>query len=160
MQSITSQAFNALNDKEVVWACIGPYIDDIRGRDFETKKAAYLQLTPGLQALLAFQILYGHTSHGVQEFYDHLAYLLPHTGVWSILRSGIEYFGDHALSHLLAEMEDLYRQMEKGTHIDAPELEIVINKLNRSLHEQIPISLKTLGDHIRQHPADFVVIKD
>lgn len=53
-----------------------PTIQQVRGKNFVVKSEVYSHLTTGKRALLMFQMLYGHTSKGVEEFYSHLSYLL------------------------------------------------------------------------------------
>lgn len=153
-------AFDSLADTDLIWACIEPAIDKIRGQDYATKSEVYLELNPSQQALLMFQVLYGHTTHGAAEFYDHLAYLLPHKGVWSALKGGIEFFSDNTLLHLLVEMENVYDRLQKGSTLDAPGLEDAIKILDKSLGEQIPKTVQAVGNYIRENPSDFVIIED
>jgi len=160
MRVIRRQIFDSLDDRQLIWTCIEPTIDEIRGRDYATKAEAYIQLNPGQQALLMFQVLYGHTTHGAAEFYNHLAYLLPNQGVWSALKNGIQYFEDNELLRLLGEMEKVYHQIEKGTAIGTPDLQTMINNLDKAIGEQIPKTLKAVGDYIKEHPSDFVIIED
>lgn len=160
MQTIKRQAFDTLDDKQLIWACIEPTINEIRGRDYAAKAKEYTKLNPGQRALLAVQVIYGHTTSGAMEFYNHLAYLLPHPGVWSMLKSGAQYFGDDSLLHLLSEMEAFYRQIEKGIRTDAPELEAIINQLDKSLNKQMPLTIQTAAAYIRSHPAEYVLLED
>lgn len=160
MRVIKRNEYESLDDISLIWTCMEPIIQQIRGQNFTVKAEAYTHLNASQQALLAFQILYGHTIHGVREFYDHLAYLLVHMEVWSVLKNGMQFFGDEVICNILVEMEKLYNGLKKLGYIEGSDLQRTLNQLDESLQEQIPASIKLMGEYIRNHPGEFLVIED
>ncbi|HEX3043526.1 MAG TPA: hypothetical protein VHY08_02125 [Bacillota bacterium] len=167
---IKREVFNSLADDQLIWACIEPAIQPIRGRNFQVKSQIYSELTPGQRALLMFQVLYGHTRNGVAEFFDHTSYFLAEPGVWSEFKTGMRYFGDHAMLQLLEEIERLQPFIKKHQQPDSNEdfngmgrepgnsstILTAINQLDAKLQEIIPETLHRIGEYIRNNPGEFV----
>ena len=163
--------FEVLNDVSLIWACIEPTIQLIRGKNFIVKSEVYAHLTTGQQALLMFQVLYGHTTKGIEEFYSHLSYLLSNKGVWSQLKNGMQYFGDYEMLHILEKMDGIFQSLKTEKFIEAveqhnvliaknPELSASMIILNQSLSDVFPSSIKRVATYIRKNPDEFVQIID
>ena len=172
--TVEQKDFEALDDISLIWTCIGPTIQQIRGKSFAVKSEVYAPLNPGQRALLMFQILYGHTSNGVEEFYSHLAYLLSNRGVWSQLKKGMQYFGDHGMVQILEKMDTVFQSLETeefeeareqhnvlitGTDKNA-ELYAAISLLNKSFSAALPLSVKLVAAYIRDNTDEFVQFVD
>lgn len=168
------QVFDKLDDISLIWACIEPTIQQIRGKNFAVKSEVSTHLTTGQRALLMFQMLYGHTIKGVAEFYSHVSYLLSKKGVWSELKNGIEYFSDYSMMRLLGEMEEVYHVLEENylkegadcfniyiSDIDKnSELQTLIDRHDAMLLEILPTTINLIGTYIRSRPGEFVQFED
>ncbi len=170
MITIKRKDFETLNDVSLIWTCIGPTITQIRGKDFVVKSEAYAPLNPGQRALLMFQVLYGHSSNGVEEFFSHLSYLLINKGVWSQLKKGMKYFGDYDMAQILEKMDIVYQSLKAEDYNENTELHSVyttcvyknaelsesISNINKSLSETLPLSIKMVASYIRENTHEFV----
>ena len=146
MVAVKRKDFEALDDRSLIWTCIEPTIQKVRGKNFTIKSEVYSQLNDGQKALLMFQILYGHTLHGVEEFFCHLSYLLSNKGMWPQLKNGMLYFGAHDMVLLLDEMNNTYDNSETEP----------LGRLDTLLHTVLPATVVLVGSYIRRNPAQFV----
>lgn len=168
--AVKRKDFKEWNDSLLIWKCIEPTIQQIRGRNFVVKSEAYSRLTKGQRALLMFQMLYGHTSNGVEEFYSHQSYLLSNEGVWSQLKIGMQYLGDCDMVQILEKMDIVYHSLkteelkESAEQHNASsaatdknaELSSSMSLLNKSLSDTIPITIKLVATYIRNNAEEFV----
>lgn len=154
--TVKRKDFEAMNDPSLIWTCIEPTIQKIRGKNFTIKSEAYLQLNEGQKALLMIQILYGHTLHGVEEFYSHLSYLLSNKGMWSQLKNGMLYFGAYDMIRLLDEMNTVYDDLKTGK---LPSYS-TLSRLDVLLNEILPSVISMVGSYIRSNPEQFVQFVD
>jgi hypothetical protein len=165
--------FEALNDVSLIWTCIEPTIQQVRGKNFVVKSDVYAQLSTGQRALLMFQMLYGHTSNGVEEFYSHLSYLLLNKGVWSQLKNGMRYFGDYDMIQVLEKVELFFQRLKMEEFKDSEEphnilagfdknaeLSASMLLLNRSLRDTLPSTTKRVATYIRENVNEFVQFID
>jgi hypothetical protein len=171
---IERKKFESLNDIALIWTCVEPAIQPIRGKNFAVKSDVYLHLTPGQRALLMFQVLHGHTSNGVGEFYSHLSYLLSNEAVWSQLKEGMSYFGDLKMAQLLEEMKIVYQKLKTEEFQENAEQHTVIldaqdqnmelisamERLNKALGELLPATTGLVGAYVRNHAQEFVQFID
>lgn len=167
-------AFDASDDASLVWACIEPTIQKIRGKNVTIKLDAYQYLSMGQRALLMFQIMYGHSSTGVLEFYRLIPYLPAKRGIWQELKRGMQYFGDSDMLQLLSEMEEEYSILEEKSHEAGVERfddyishldkdsELVSSIMRHSimLHETFSKTIKVIGAYIRNNPNEFVQFQE
>jgi hypothetical protein len=172
--TVKRKDFEALNDVSLIWTCIEPTIQQIRGKNFAIKSEAYSHLNTGQRALLMFQMLYGHTSKGVEEFYSHLSYLLSNKGVWAQLKKGIQYFGDYDMMQILEKMGIGFQSLETKEFKESAEqhnglapgidknaeLSASMNLLNKSLSDTLPLTIQLVATYIRNHADEFVQIND
>lgn len=168
--TVKQKDFEEWNDTLLIWKCIEPTILQIRGKNFTIKSEAYAHLTAGQRALLMFQMLYGHTSNGVEEFYSHQSYLLSNQGVWSQQKKGMQYFGDDDMVQLLEKMETVYQSLkteefkESIEQHNVPiigndkgvELSETMSLLNKSLRDTLPLTIKRVTAYIRNNVDEFV----
>ena len=124
--------FGALDGIPLIWACIEPTIQKIRGKNSTIKSDVYSQLTDGQQALLMFQILYGHTLHGVEDFFFYQSYMLSNKGTWSQMVNGMNYFGASDMVRFLDEL----------------------------LHESLPATINLVGSYIHSNATQIVNFDD
>ncbi len=168
------QLFESLGDIELANACIGPTIEQIRGKDVTVKARVYAQLTIAQRALLMFWVLYGHSQGGVAQFYCEVDYLLSQPEMWPELKAGMRFFGDDAMAELLEEMEQVYRVLEsrisqenitrrnvsaKDIDDDA-ELHTVVRRLDAMYREIAPATPKRVYAYIRNNPGEFLQIEE
>ena len=158
---IKRQIFDSLDDIQLVWTCIEPTIQQIRGKNFVVKSEVYAHLTTGQRALLMFQMLYGHTSRGIEEFYSHQSYLLSNKGVWEQLKKGMQYFGDSGMLQLLEEMDIVY-QCVKTEKLESEHNKLIgtIRQINKTLFDILPTTINLIGNYIRNNPNEFVQFED
>ena len=168
--AMNHQVFDSLDEVSLIWACIEPTIQKIRGKNFAIKADAYTHLTIGQQALLMFQILYGHTSIGVTEFYCLIPYLPSKGGIWQELKKGMQHFEDYSMLQLLSKMErDYYALEEKALREGIESLDVCINNLGKDsellstirqhdiiFNETIPKTIKLISSYIRNNPSEFI----
>lgn len=159
--AINRHEFDTLESNTLAWACIEPVIQQIYAKDFTVKAQVYAQLTVGQRALLMFKMLHGHTNYGVTEFFDLIPHLPGQSQVWGELQSGMVYFGDEAMLHLLQKMEQVYHALKTGKqHADDLEFRAAVESLNERYFEVAPLTLKRIGAFIRNNPHEFVQIED
>lgn len=161
--------FEALNGVPLIWACIEPTIRKIRGKDFMIKSDVYSQLTAGQQALLMFQILYGHTLHGVEEFIFYQSYMLSNKGIWSQMISGMNYFGASDMVRFLDELCATYekfrgdieqQKVQFGSVEKDTPLFVALRRLEVLLHESLPATINLVNSYIQNNAKQFVKFDD
>lgn len=157
--------FEALDDVSLIWTCIAPAMQQARGKNFAVKSEAYSHLTIGQRALFMFQVMYGHTTKGIEEFYSNLAYLLSNKDVWSQLKKGMQYFGDHNMMQIVERMEVLRESAEQDIILTAGfdrniELYSAISLINKSFSDTLLRTIRRVAAYIRDNPDEFVKITD
>ena len=60
-----------------------------------------------------FQVVYGHISTGIVEFYCLVPYLPSGRGIWQELKKGMQHFRDYSMMRLLGEIEGDYYALEE-----------------------------------------------
>jgi hypothetical protein len=83
------EEFEALDDRALVWACVEPIISRIRGRSPDIKSGVYQTLTPDQQALVLFQIYYGH-SRSAAELYWFTCEYLSQPELWGRIKETVK----------------------------------------------------------------------
>jgi len=154
---INWQEYESLNDISLIWACIEPAIQKARGKNSTIKHEVYLQLNKAQQALFMFQILYGHTHDGIEDFFSHCSYLLSNAGMWSQLKNGMAFFGAYDMVRLLEKMSDLYDMLKTEEH-NRDSQNLSMRQLNMSLHDILPKTIALVGAYIRNNHEMFLVI--
>ncbi len=161
--------FCSLNALPLIWACIEPTIKKIRGQNSTVKRDVYQQLTDGQQALLMFQILYGHTLHGVEEFILYHSYMLSDKGMFSQMINGMNHFGAFEavrfLNELFCTYQDFssYIEMHRESLADIKEnarLVESIEKLDKQLKEILPDTIHRISLYIKNNTQQFVELED
>lgn len=166
--------FKSLEDISLIWACIEPTIQQVRGRNFAVKSEVYATLNRGQRALLLFQMLYGHTATGVDEFYTHMFYLLSNEGVWSQLRKGMQYFGAYDMEQLIEQMEMVFQSRHSGELDKSAEQQKVLftedditaemsstsSLLNKTFRDLLPMTIKLVATYIRDNESEYVELID
>jgi hypothetical protein len=161
--------FGTLDGIPLIWACIEPTIQKVRGKNFAIKSDVYAQLTDGQRALLMFQILYGHTLHGVEEFYIYHSYMLLNKGTRSQMINGMNCFGASGMVRFLDELHATYERfhddMEQrnaqfdDVKNDTP-LYTSLNRLNVLLRECLPETINLVSSFIQDNAEQFVKFDD
>jgi hypothetical protein len=148
--------------------CVEPIIRQIRGKDFEVKSHIYKQLNTAQQALLMFQVLYGHSHNGIAQFYASVDYLLEKSVFWPELKAGLQYFRDDAMLQIIEKMEVIYHsgvikqhQVAECSGIFPKKIDASasLDEINKLYNEIMPATLKRISDYIRNNPANFVQIE-
>lgn len=167
---VERKLFDSLDDVSLVWTCIEPTIQKIRGKSFMVKFEASAGLTPGQRALLLVQMLYGHSGNGVVGLFSHLSYILSRKGVWNEIKKSVLYFGDNEMPGLLDRMEELYGKIEEKKTSDSDWLDIsidtytglkdTIDELDEQILKLMPGTIRLAGKYIRSHSEEFALIVD
>ena len=169
LASIKQKDFEALNGIPLIWTCIEPTIQKVRGKNALIKLDAYSQLTKGQQALLMFQVLYGHTLHGVEEFFFHLSYMLSTKGTWSQMINGMKYYEANDMVNFLDEMYALYEKFREdaeqnkvrfGNVEKNTPLFLSLSTLNTMLNDILPSAIELVCSHIKSNPEQYVQFID
>lgn len=155
--TVNRKDFEALNDVSLIWTCIEPAMQQARGKNFVVKSEVYSHLTTGQRALFMVQMLCGHISGGVEEFYSHLSYLLSNNGVWSQLKKGMQYFGDSDMVQILEKMDMVYQSLKTEEFKESTEQ---YNVLNKSLGAALPLTINRVAAYIRDNEDEFVQFVD
>lgn len=147
--------FNLLDDEKIIWICVEPIVQAVRGKHPQIKSQVIMQLNNGQRALFFFQVLYGHANHGISQFFHQISYLMDTVDIWSALKSGVKYFGDIEMLGLIEKMENAYytEAKESGNTV-------FFEELDRLYKEMIPSTVKLVGSFIRNHPAEFIQFQD
>ena len=131
-------------------------------------------MTIGQRALFMVQVLYGHTSKGVEEFYTNLSYLLSNRDVWSQLKKGMEYFEDYDMLQIVERMDLAYQKVKTEVHAESleqyyglaedisknAELHTSISLLNKALSDTLSLTIKRVAAYIRNNTDEFVKFID
>ena len=170
---MSRHALAAMDDAALIWMCVEPVIAKIRGKNFAVKTETYENLSADQQALMMFQVLRGHSSSGVMEFYRLIPYLPSRDGVWRELQKAMRYFEDDAFAQLLAGIEGDYRAVKAASaaggmedFADAveklgedSELVASIRRHDRLFHEAMPGAEKRVAAKIRSSWAEFLELR-
>ncbi|WP_025852102.1 hypothetical protein [Paenibacillus ehimensis] len=162
------EVFETLEDRALLEACIEPTIRQIRGKGLRLKREVYAGLTPGQQALLMFQVLYGH-AHSEPEYYWFVSHYIS-LGVWSEVKAGMRYFGDEAMLRIYEETEAAVeaknRQPDGGWRHFAvmdldgdAELAASVARLFARYHQAAPETIRRIGERIRSIPGEFAALE-
>nr|ASA76635.1 hypothetical protein [Pyxidicoccus sp. MCy9557] len=147
---LKKQEFERLEGEALCLRCIQPTIDRVRGTSLAVRQHVYDELlTPGLQALLAFWVVYTHGAHGWTQLHAELSHLVEHDYFWNNIRSATRYFG---LPRMLESTEQFLRVMRQPGKPNSDELV----QADASLLKVLPDAVKTVSAFIRAHPVDFV----
>jgi hypothetical protein len=147
--------FMELDDEKIIWECVGPVIQKVRGKSGLEKLQVFRQLGEGQRALFMFQVLHGHMEHGTKGFYDQVSYLAEQMNIWAALKSGIRYFGLDEMLDLIENMEEDYDRRADG-HAD----KAITEKLDDTYRKLIPAAVKGVAQRMRSHPEDFLGFDD
>ncbi|MGE5398016.1 MAG: hypothetical protein ACM3MK_10835 [Chitinophagales bacterium] len=172
--TVKRKDFETLDDASLIWICLEHIIQQVRGKNFIVKSEVYSHLSSGQRALLMVQVLYGHTSTGVEEFYSHLSYLLSNQAVWSQLKKGMQYFGDYNMLQVLEKMEVVYKSLKTEEFKESAEqhnvliagmdkndeLYATISLLNKSLSDILPSTITLVATYIHNNADEFVQLID
>lgn len=138
------------NDEKLVWLIVEPIIRKARAKDPSIKAQVYMSLKDGQRALFMFQVLYGHATNGIFQFFSHISYLTDRLDIWSALKSAMNYFSDTEMLSLIEKMENFYTVL-LSQDMNKPEL----MELDNLYNEILPRSLKIIGIRIRNNPSEF-----
>ena len=149
------QEIYALQDEALIWACVEPYIQKARGKDPQTKAQVLRGVSGGPRALFLFQVLYGHAKQGIEPFFEHIDYLAEQLNVFQALQAAMRYFQDPEMLLIVEKMEQAFRAREKGLENAA-----LMSELNSRYSARIPLTLKHIGQYIKNHPEEFHLFEE
>ncbi len=143
----------SLKMEDVGHACFEPmvpvYQNAMRGRSGKTaqevRTAFYKSLSPAQSALFMFFSYYDHASKSIDEFQRITSYYRS-AQIFEAVKSGIDYFHDKDMLHLLMEIEEAMSEKEGRK----------LSELYGRLHEISSHTLAIIGGCIRENPAEFI----
>src|SRR5260221_3763464 len=151
--TMTRNEFESFEPRALIWACIEPTIGQVKAKSFEVKAQVSAQLSARQQALLMFQIMYGHTQFqqgleaiGIAELFGVIPYLPGQSRIWSSLKSSMRYFGDDAMLKLLEQMESHYFEADAEWHVADIDRKFQkpISQLDALFHDVMPAALLSM----------------
>ena len=149
------QELDMLDDEKLIWICVEPTVQKVRGKEPGIKSKVIKKLNDGQRALFLFQVLYGHADQGISRFFLQISYLVETTDIWSALKSAMKYFDDTEMLGLIQKMEQAHHEViRQNTNT------ISLDELDKQYKERIPATLKLIGSHIRNNPQVFMQFKD
>jgi hypothetical protein len=140
----------AMDDGELIWACVEPIVKRMRAKTFNIKSEVYGGLNRGQRGLFMFQMLRGHLDGGVEELFRNLSYLLCRPEVWRELKGAFDYFGCDDMAALIGAMELLYNEINNGKRPAEQ-----IKAADARLLGLLPGAEKLIAGYIRSHPLEF-----
>lgn len=145
------QELNMLDDEQLIWKCVEPIIQKVRGRNPTIKSQVVMQLNNEQRALFVFQVLYGHANDGILSFFKQISYLADRLDIWDALKSAMEFFND-------AEMLSIIKKMETAYYVTVEHREntIPMDELDGLYAERIPFTLQQVGSFVRHNPAEYM----
>lgn len=156
--TVPCDLFRESDASQLCWACIGPVMQRVRGKDQSVKLGVYRTLTPGQRALFSFWSLHGHAETR-ESFYSILLYLRD-LGALPELESGALYFG-------LDELAQLYRECSAVVCPTLPDVALGeqlsaanTDELFERYRELSPAVLERIATFIRRNPQEFVRLTD
>lgn len=155
--SMRREVFASLGEDELGWACIGPVLLSVRGRDAGAKHDVYSQLTAGQRALFMFYAYYNHAHSSIAEFCWWTDHYLAHPGMWAEIKAGLRYLGDHSLLRLLQKAE-----ASAGGALSPGDSDAVaaLSQLYAEFVDVAEQSVRRIGARIRGNPEEFVRLSD
>ncbi|MFN2746593.1 hypothetical protein ACINLE_15335 [Bacillus sp. z60-18] len=114
-----------------------------------------------------FRVFYDHAKDSANEFYSWVSYLLQTPGYWTSVTGALNYFNDQNLLKLLEDTKQTIEINGHNAHAEGDafkerqrdqELLHIINRLYERFQEIVADSLIKIGDFIRSHPQDFVIL--
>jgi len=145
---MTRQELGALDDRALIRACLSPVVVGIRGRGFDVKSAAYRELAPPQQALLAFHVLHGHATD-VDGFWSYVRLFTTAWAVWPLLEESASQLSDDRLLKV-------YRDLAAAVHADADRDPAVAMSLYRAYLDAAGSTVHAVAERIRKHPEQYV----
>lgn len=163
--------FDSLEDTKLPKVCFEHIIPLIRGKNSTVKENVYRQLTRGQKALFMFNAYYNHASNSPAEFYWWSCYYLAQPKAWSAIIEGLRHFETESMVQFLGEVEELllevipmeklvkseflYKDIESNSKLNA-----LINQLYTKFINISPVTLKKIGEMIRNNPNEFIQFED
>ncbi|MCE5170803.1 hypothetical protein LQV63_15975 [Paenibacillus profundus] len=168
--TINRERFDTLDPDELGWACIGPILLQVRGKNSDIKSQVYAKLTPGQQALFMFRVLHDHARNSAAEYYCWISYLLEDVPTWSEIKHGLLYIGEEALLHHLEETERylVERSRQNGAPFshaalrdieDDTELRTFISFRYEQFLDLVPHAHVRMCSYVRTHTDEFVLFE-
>jgi hypothetical protein len=89
---------------------IEPVIMRMQGKSPDIKKIEFAALDPGMRALFAFWVLYGHSQNEFEGFFLETGYLLRELDLFAALKDGFEYYRDKRMLQIVKGLEKCYKK--------------------------------------------------
>jgi len=149
------QKLNCLNDEELIFNCLNPVVQKVRGKDPETKASEIEKLQEGPRALFMFQVLFGHAKQGIAPFLEQIDYLAEKVDIFAALQSAMRYFHDHDMLAIVEKMEQAFHARVNPIAFDT-----MIKELDAQYREKIPLTLSQISQYVRSHPLEFLMFEE
>ncbi|NIK25885.1 hypothetical protein [Paenibacillus lupini] len=165
--TISRKLFEVLGDDELRQACMGPIVEQIRGKSPAVKSQALAELNPSQQALFMYGVWFDHAKQSPMELYCWTAQMLSQPGYWEGVTKALKYFENEAMSVILEELRVLLdihvlqkgRDLSEVTFKDLEQQEDLneqVQECYRSFQAEVPCSMHRLAQYIRANAEDFI----
>ncbi|MFD2615038.1 DMP19 family protein [Paenibacillus gansuensis] len=166
--SISKDEFTALDDERLGWACAGPTLVSLRGKDMGIKGEAMAALNEHQRSLCLFRVLYDHAKDSAPEYYGWICYLLERGDYWSGVLGALRFFEVQSMQELLNETRNTLEEYNRRLGRTWNQVSITDLDRDEELRNKVVLwydrfmnvskeSLRTIARHIRAHPDAFVV---
>ncbi|MGU3472196.1 hypothetical protein ACLBWT_13750 [Paenibacillus sp. D51F] len=121
---IERERWQEMGDEQLVTACIGPLLAQLRGASEGDKAAAYRSLSPERQNIFMLRVLDGHARGSAWEYYAWTGLLLQSPEQWAAILAALRRIGSLELLEALADTAAVHRKRigQNATGAEASEL--------------------------------------
>ncbi len=121
---IERERWQEMGDEQLVVACIGPLLAQLRGASEEDKAIAYRSLSPERQNIFMLRVLDGHARGSAWEYYAWTGLLLQSPEQWAAILAALRRIGSLELLEALADTAAVHRKRigQNAAGADASEL--------------------------------------
>ena len=150
---------SAAADADLVTRCAAPTVRRMRDADPTARASVVPNLSRDQGTLLAFWILFAHTSDGLAGFCRTHAHRLVGTDFWTLIEAGLR--DDAALVAIVARLRSAVERAAETapSRSDYEWLEFLdpeeMDYLEAQFAAVMPLSLRRMADHIRAHADQF-----
>jgi hypothetical protein len=154
--------FNSTPLVDLGWKCLEPIMIPLRGKSMEIKANIYQQLNQNQKALFMFYAFYNHAKNSLDEFYWWSLHFYSQPNSWSEIKTALLHLELTDIMELFVDIENIVKtnvqkfneqeSLKKLLEADGPAITQLFGRFN----ETIPQALTSIGEHIRNHPSDYV----
>ncbi|WP_409347016.1 hypothetical protein [Paenibacillus sp. MBLB4367] len=166
---VEREIFEALEGETLGWACIGPLLLQVRGKDDRTKAEMYQALGEGQRGLFLFRAYHNHACRSAVEWYWWTCEQLRKPKAWEALLAGLRFYGADETLRVMNKAEtalDRTNRLSNGSWMEASALDLDRDPELRSLSEHLfaeytsaaESAHRLIAAYIKSHPNQFVLL--